>query len=325
MNSAISAKRIGPPDDFFISADGLRIRYGFWPCGQKGGGTPLLLLSGRKEFMEKYRETITELNQRRYDVYSLDWRGQGLSDRQLADRHKGFVRDYQDYLDDLDRLLERIVRTRTDSVPVCMAHSMGAHILLRYLHDHPGSIARAVLVSAMIDIHLPFCARRLIPLIVRLAKRLHLEDAYVPGAGAYGAPDRRFAGNRLTSDRRRFAREHRIIAERPDLALGGVTYAWLGATLRSIDRLRAPGFGRRIRTPVLMLSAEKDRIVCNRAQQQLCGTMRACSLTRMAGARHEILMECDSIRAAFWEAFDGFMAAGGRTEGDRPGGAHDLF
>ena len=325
MDTANSKKRVRPVFNFFTSADGLSICYGYWPSGQKDDGGTLLLLPGRREFMEKYSETIAALNQRKYDVYSLDWRGQGLSDRQLPDRHRGFVRDYQDYLDDLDHLIQKIIRPRAKALPVCVAHSMGAHILLRYLHAHPGEIARAILVSAMVDIRLPLYVRSLIRPITRLMKGLNREDAYVPGAGAYGASDRQFEGNRQTSDRRRFDREQRAIAENPDLALGGVTYAWLGASLRSIDCTRAPGFGSRIRTPILMLSAEKDRIVSNRAQRRLCAAMSACSLTRIAGARHEILMECDSIRAAFWAAFDHFMSVGERREVERHNKAHNLF
>ena len=69
--------------------DDIGIRYGVWSgCQSELRGT-VLLLNGRKEYLEKYHETICDLNDRGFAVVSFDWRGQGLSDRLLPDRNKG--------------------------------------------------------------------------------------------------------------------------------------------------------------------------------------------------------------------------------------------
>ncbi|MBW2643739.1 MAG: alpha/beta hydrolase, partial [Deltaproteobacteria bacterium] len=78
--------------NFMTMSDNQRIRYGIWHSHKEEKRGSVILLNGRKEFMEKYAETIRELNQRGFNVYSLDWRGQGLSSRMLANRHKGFIK-----------------------------------------------------------------------------------------------------------------------------------------------------------------------------------------------------------------------------------------
>ena len=43
-----------------------------------------------------------ELNLRGLDVYTMDWRGQGLSDRHLENPQKGHIETLEEYLSDLN-------------------------------------------------------------------------------------------------------------------------------------------------------------------------------------------------------------------------------
>ena len=72
--------------------DGVGIRYARWrpPPGRKG---TVCLFQGRAEFIEKYFETVRELRARGFAVATMDWRGQGGSERALSDPHKGHVGD----------------------------------------------------------------------------------------------------------------------------------------------------------------------------------------------------------------------------------------
>ena len=69
------------------ATDGTRLRIGHWPAAS--ASRRVILCHGRTEFLEKYREVIGELNNRGCDVWSMDWRGQGLSDRMLVNPQKG--------------------------------------------------------------------------------------------------------------------------------------------------------------------------------------------------------------------------------------------
>ncbi|MCK5099035.1 MAG: alpha/beta hydrolase, partial [Desulfobacteraceae bacterium] len=79
----------------------MKIRYGYTDIKEKNLKGLVLLLHGRAEFMEKYKEIVSSLNNKGYDVISFDWRGQGLSARETDNRQKGYVKDFNDYLLDL--------------------------------------------------------------------------------------------------------------------------------------------------------------------------------------------------------------------------------
>lgn len=302
----ISGQRQLSPFGFIAADDDISLRYGIWYSRKEKRRGSIILLSGRREFMEKYTETIIELNERGFDVYSFDWRGQGLSARLLANRHKGFIDSYDAYLKDLDMFVKNIVQPEAVLPLFILAHSMGGHIALRYLHDHPKTADKAILVSPMIDILIPPVPKRLIRFMVHMALKAGLNDAYTIGSGDY-SPDTSFEGNRLTSDSHRFMDGKKTLSENPDLALGGITYGWLSATFASIDILNGPGFAEKITTPILIVSAGDDKIVSLSAQRHIGHRLKNYSFTEIPGARHEILVETDAIRSIFWNAFDSFV------------------
>jgi lysophospholipase len=288
------------------------LRCGVWPCGSDMRHGSVLLLGGRSEFMEKYGETIADLHRRGFDVFSFDWRGQGLSSRLTDDPLKGYVASYDDYVKDLEVVVDRWVRPAARIPLMILAHSMGGHIALRYVRDHPGIIDRAVLVSPMIDILPGGLLRRAARLITRLAIRARRDRAYMIGYGPESMEDSRFRGNRLTSDPVRFRVSQAAIAATPELALGGITYGWLAATFDSIDLLNRRGYPEGIQTPVQMVGGGADRVVSIHAQRNLCRRIPGCRFRQIDGARHEILMETDAIRRDFWEIFDTFAGVSGR-------------
>lgn len=304
LNHTVAHETKASPYDFMTTSDNHSIRYGIWYCQKERKQGSVILLGGRTEFMEKYAEIIRELNQRGFDVYSFDWRGQGLSTRGLANRHKGFIESYDNYMDDLALFVSKVVRPEAVSPFIVLAHSMGGHIALRFFHDHPGIVDRAVLVSPMVDILTSPLPGWLVRFLTWAGVKAGLNHAYIPGSGDYA--DEEFNGNRLTSDPVRFTDEKKAIAKNPDLALGGVTHGWLAATFESIDNLKAPGFAEKIKTPILIISAGEDKVVSNGAQETICTLLANCRRTEIPGARHEILKETDAIQSIFWEEFDRF-------------------
>jgi lysophospholipase len=307
-----SQKKIIPmnsPYNCIQTADRVTIRYGVWPYGRKGRNKTVLLLNGRTEFMEKHLETVRELNQRGADVYSLDWRGQGGSSRLLLNPQKGHVRSYEDYLNDLSVFYRCVLRPEVIKEPlIILAHSMGGHIALRFLSAHPAAVARAVLLSPMIDIHTAPWPGSIVRAMTFFAMKAGWAERYCFGSRDFSAAREKFKNNLLTSDAGRFFDTHAAIAAAPYLAIGGVTWGWLSATFRSIDILRDTDCVKQIKTPVLMICAQNDRIVSRKAQEGLSAKLPGSQLMVIAGARHEILKETDALRAVFWQAFDRFVS-----------------
>ena len=56
--------------------------------------------------------------------------------------------------------------------------------------------------------------------------------------------------------------------------------------------------------PVSIVSAGDDRLVDTEMHAAIARRLPRCEHVTIAGARHEITMETDAIRAQFWNAFD---------------------
>ncbi|MBS0012448.1 MAG: alpha/beta hydrolase [Desulfobacterales bacterium] len=297
-----------PEGFFFTTHDGLKIRYGIWRPESALSRASVVYLAGRAEFLEKNRETITGLRKRGFAVYSFDWRGQGLSSRILDNPHKGYVRSFADYVKDLNAFVSRIAKPDPALPKILLAHSMGGNIGMQYLNENPGFFDRAVLVSPMFDINtFPF-PRGLTRKLVQRAVRTGRAERYIPGDGDYPFKPGGFRGNALTGDPNRFLDEIREVRKNPDLALGGVTFGWAAAAFDAIDCLSAPGYVEAVKTPVLLASGTRDRVVDTRSHQRICSRLSCCRLLKIQGARHEILKETDVCQQVFWQAFDRFTA-----------------
>ena len=65
----------------------------------------LIIVNGRIESYLKYQDLANDFYQQGYSVYMYDHRGQGLSGRQLSNKHKGHVDSFSDYVDDLECII----------------------------------------------------------------------------------------------------------------------------------------------------------------------------------------------------------------------------
>ena len=291
----------------FESHDGLKIRYDTYACRENTCRGTIVLLGGRSEFIEKYKEIVDQLLARNLDVATLDWRGQGLSDRMLPNRHKGYVGSYDDYLQDLTYFMDRYVPQQEGKPVMILAHSMGGHIALRYLHDNPGRVGKAVLTSPLIDIAGPTLLTQTMKMVVHIAAKSGFKKHYATRANDFDSSKKRFAGNRLTRDPYRFQKTIQMIANNPDVAIGGVTFGWLNATFNSIRYMMGDGYLESIATPLLIVSAGADEIVSVAAQKKACRRIPDCDLIMIPNALHELLIETDAVLEKFWETFDAFM------------------
>lgn len=310
------------PDEGDVeAADGARLRYAHWRAPEERRQGSILYLNGRTEFIEKTMEVYAILWKSGFDLWTFDWRGQGLSTRKLADREKGHVTDYQLYLDDLHRFVSEVTDLqRSGGKTLMLGHSMGGHLGLRYLHDRPGLFDAAVFSAPMIDIAVnrePL--RRLNALIVRLG----YGESYALGTGRfrfvyqnpkqpsdhgeiadYRARIERFA--LLTHDARKFRDIERSIRDNRDLAVGGPTAAWLRATFQSIALTWSKGYAEAIETPVLMIGGGRDKVVLTARQEAMARRLPNGRFHALPKAAHELLVECDDVRAEFFERFAAF-------------------
>ena len=279
-----------------IMVDGMRVRFGHVPPPAGSTHGTIVVLPGRAEFIEKYGETLSALGDWGFAAAILDWRGQGGSERFLAHRHRCHVVQVEDYLADLDAVMARVEQLRLPGPFVMLSHSMGGHIGLRYLHDHPNRFAGSAMSAPMFGIRLTPTPEPLARALCAAAIHLGGSTRFAPGQRDFALQRYVFARNRLTSSPERYAELRRRVAATPELALGGVTYGWLAAALRSIVLTRRPGYLEAIATPTLVCQAGAELIVSNGAQEEAVLRLPNARLLRFSGARHELLLECDEIR-----------------------------
>ena len=310
----------GAEADWFVGAGGTKLRAAlFTPPGRARGS--VVLSGGRTEPIEKYFETIGDFMERGFVVLAHDWRGQGLSARELPDRLKGHAKGYRSFLEDYRRLLDAYA----DRLPkpwIAVGHSMGGCLTLLALAHGERRFAGAVLSAPMLGLQFggvsPVAAGAMTWLNVTLGRA----NRYTLGQA--GKPfDDTFEGNILTHDQRRFARHRAQIRANPDLALGGPTYGWLDFAIRATAFLARPERLRGVTVRVEIVSAGEDKLVDIAAQAAAARNLPQGRQVVVPGAYHEILMETDDMRNIFLRVFDALTgkAAPKPAEAPKPAAA----
>jgi len=293
----------------YVSAhDGTRLRVAVFEPEKKSRRV-CVLLSGQTEFIEKYLEVIAELNTRGFVVATLDWRGQGGSTRALQNPLKSYVGDFAEYDDDLATLMEQVVTPISAAAPLLLAHSLGGHVAIRAMRRNPGLFRGAVLTAPMLAISTRGWPRFLPPLAAGLYNACGRGEDFAWGMAGRDPLRTDFDAQLCTSDVGRYARTQDVLNAHPDLRLGGATWGWIAAAYRSMKQLSRAGFAEPIRTPALIAGAGRDRIVLVEAVRQFAARLPHARYIEIEDAEHEILMERDSIRQRFWQAFDAFVEA----------------
>ena len=287
------------------TSDGATIRYARWlpPPGRKG---TVCLFQGRAEFIEKYFETVRELRARGFAVATIDWRGQGGSERALSDPNKGHVGDFSEYERDVEALMNDVVLPDCPPPIFALAHSTGATVLMRIARQGTRWFDRIVLTAPLIRLT-GSRGSMAAKVAVRAMRWMGMGSAYVPGGSAVNIATGPYVNNSATTDPVRYARTRAVLEAAPELGVGSPTVSWLNAAYRAMGEIADPSYPAKIRQPLMMIAAGRDEVVSTAAIEDVAIRLRAGSHLIIAGARHEIMMEQDRYRAQFWAAFDAFV------------------
>jgi len=269
----------------------------------------LVISSGRSEGYLKYKELVFDLFNLGFNVFLLDHRGQGISERALENSHKGYVESFQYYVDDLATFIENIVSPHCTldgktQKPYLLAHSMGAAIATRYLQDYPSNIQSAVLSSPMLGFNvegiLGLIAEPLINISAQLNKWLDNTPWYFWGQKDY--TEVKFDNNLLMHSKLRFQQFTQLYKETPVIQQGGATIQWLIESIAALKTIFAKID--HITTPTLVLQSGEDKIVSNQAQVDFCQQLhqlqpQSCPNGKpvvIKNAHHELFFESDLYR-----------------------------
>jgi lysophospholipase len=281
--------------EWLRAQDGRRLRVALFAAPGPARGS-VVLSPGRTEYIEKYFESVRDLQGRGFTVLVHDWRGQGRSDRLCPDPLRGHAEGLQPFLDDFRILLDTF-EARLPRPWINLAHSMGGALTTLALAAGERRFAGSVLSAPMFGIRTgqapAWIARGLAMTFRRFRPTAYVSSGGDPSAAA-----------RLSHDMAREGRWRAQLEACPELQLGDVTWGWAGMAFEATGRLaRDPGVSA-IDIPVVVVGAGADDLVDVRAQQAVARRLPHGRFVEIPAAHHELLMEQDAFRDRFWAEFD---------------------
>jgi lysophospholipase len=288
----------GAEEHWLEGRGGVKVRVMTAPARGPARGA-VIVAPGRTEFIEKYFEVTRELQSRGFAVFCIDWRGQGLSGREVENGLKGHFVSFDDPVNDLSTAL-KLLSAQLPRPYIGLAHSMGGAILLRALQTRRIELDAAAFSAPMWGIAgLTPMAKKYVRFMTSL------------GAGGMFAPRvekkwkrENFKKNPVTHDKERHARCQGLVSEEPRLALAGPTIGWVAAAADATEAFAQPGAFAHVKIPILIATAAEEQLVDNASHDAVAANLPNATHIIVPGAKHEILMELDPLRNQFWTAFD---------------------
>lgn len=294
----------GARASFLVGHGGRRLRYCVFDTDQRPHKGTVVLLQGRNECIEKYFETVRSLTSRGFTAVAFDWRGQGLSDRVIADPGPGHVNDFAVYVRDLDQVFADVVLPDCRGPYYILAHSTGSLVALVAAPNLQNRVRRMMLIAPLLGVdNLPMSLNNVRRFTGALS-RAGFAKRYVSGGAWRQTP---FEINVVTSDPERYARNLLLYTTYPQLALGGPTVRWMYSASTAARRVSDPDYMAKLHIPTLFIAAGSDTVVSTRAIQRYAQRLRSADCITIERAQHEVLQETDAVLSQFWAAFDAFI------------------
>lgn len=278
----------------------LRLRVMILPSLKSDPRGSIIIAPGRTEFIEKYFETAEDFRTRGFTVFVIDHRGQGLSDRLLPDVLKSYVHRFEDYVEDLAFCLDAF-KADLPRPHILVGHSMGGCLGLQGILSGDLSPDAAVMNAPMLGI--VGLEQPLVAPIMSTLSNLGMATRPIPFQAQRSGLPLPFKLNKLTSDRARYSRWRAYFDGAPRLRLGGPTYGWIRAAVKSMNFVQRNA--QHLKVPTLIIVAGSDRIVVPEDVVRFAKNSRA-ELLSLPNGLHETFLERDELRDEFFARFDTF-------------------
>jgi lysophospholipase len=276
---------------------GVSIAYAALRAPQAAGA--LVILPGRAMPLDGLLELVDDLRQLGgISFYLMDHRGQGSSERLLDDPQKCHVDDFDNYITDLERFIDQVVVPDGHQQVYILGTSLGGTIATVYAERHPERVAKLFLISPMFQINFGWYTETYAYSVTTSMDISGQGETFGPYQGAFDLKQT-FESNTLTHDPVRFGALLTLVQRNPSLAVGGATYHWGKEAIEGCREARLNAY--KLTMPVLLFQAVADMFVVNWAQDILCTTAKHCTLVRVVGAYHGMIVEEDTYR---WPILD---------------------
>ena len=267
---------------------------------------PVVICPGFTEFCEKYAAVAARLTARGHDVLIIDWPGQGRSGHLGELPLSVHIDDFQDHLAAADSLMTAV--GMESGQVIFLGHSMGGHLALRLAARHLARTVGAIVMSPMI-------APPVMPVWgVRLLARVIIAAGF-GRRPALGRRPRTLDEERVFHDRNGLTRlregyeaQFLWFDDAPELRRSGPTAGWVLAAYDScVATTLDEGWMRRLKLPVLAMTAGDESIVHKRSTDRMIPFLPDCRHVCFDGARHELFNETEAVRNDVWDRIGMFL------------------
>lgn len=136
----------GSTTEVITARDGTQLLARHWPAKGDTRGV-LVIMHGLKDYSARYAALATRLAGAGYSIYAFDLRGHGRSAGPRV-----APRDWNDYVDDLDRFLTLVEQREPGKKLFLFGHSMGGEIAARTAEVHRPALAGLILSGAALEV-----------------------------------------------------------------------------------------------------------------------------------------------------------------------------
>ena len=290
--------------------NGRSLRFGTASPAHSIPDAVVVCLEGLSEFGEKYFEVARDCLSKNMAFWVLDWAGQGRSSRYLRNPQKRHSQGFHHDVEDLHAFIMGYIKHSSvhpdrGRIPLVMlAHSTGGNIGLHYLKQYPGIFECAAFSAPLLGLK----GTQSIPssLLMILAEGLRLvgNSSFLPGQTRWSPQTRINSSPELFSADPVRRTVHNVwFLSDPELQVGGITNGWLYHAIKSCAALNKKDVLEGIGIHCLLALAEREPFVDNARIREAARRLPHARLLELPGSHHEIMMETDSVRKAFLDAF----------------------
>ncbi len=268
----------------FTAFDGIQIYYEYFLC--ENASANAVLVHGLSEFSQKYHEQIYYLLNQGYNVFTFDLRGHGLSDRLTNQIDLLHVGKFDDYVKDLSQFIETVVIPIGDKPIYLLSHSIGGAISALYLAENGEKVQKAVMSAPCFDPVVKAVPKPVAWVFVGLNKWLKGPKKKFAFSSEFN-PDVKYNIHHGSS-KPRFLYNMKMRCQNPRYQTTPMSYGWVSNAFKLRSRIVKDSFIKKIKTPILLITAQNDGTVRNDAQIEFAQKCNNCKMIELEGVTHAV-------------------------------------
>ncbi len=272
-------------EGFFDSFDGKKLYFEYFL--KQNAKASVVIVHGLSEFTKKFYEIAWYLLSAGYNVFLYDQRCHGRSCRLGVRDDILHVDKFTDYAADLNEFINQIVLKASSEPIYIYSHSMGGAVTALYLSKWQDVVEKAVMSAPLFD---P-CVAKVSHTVARGSalfcsivfgkrQKFWTSSEFNPETPHRKSHDASFSRFNYNMDMRRNNREYQTTP---------MSNGWVYNSLCLRSQITKGRLPLRIKTPILLISAENDRVVEIEPQREFARKCKSCTLLSLKGANHAML------------------------------------